>query len=375
MNNFQQKGDTPGRPSRGRGTGRSGPASGGRLWRRLLQAVLVLAALSACGGQPSQSDGHALGAEFRSPPATGVAQHQESPLAAPPAPITPPEPVLSPGSAPGELPSPAAGTATILGTLPNGSTGSKAQAGGGVPVYTYNVNNVFPHDRQASTQGLVYEDGFLYESTGLHGRSSLRQVELETGNILQFHALPDDYFGEGLTLYGDRLIQLTWFSRLGFVYDKESFALLRTFAYPTEGWGLTHDGQRLIMSDGSATLYFLDPDTLTQVGLVPVTVGGMPVTGLNELEYIQGSVYANIWRTDRVARIDPGSGEITAWIDLSGLLGPEDLDQPVGVLNGIAYDPEGERLFVTGKLWPKIFEIELVPPAHSFLPIVEREAG
>jgi glutaminyl-peptide cyclotransferase len=231
-----------------------------------------------------------------------------------------------------------------------------------VPTYTYRVVNTYPHDPSASTQGLVFEQGVLYESTGGYGRSSLRRVALETGSVLQFYELPADYYGEGIALWADRIIQLTWQSRLGFVYDKGSLALLQAFPYPTEGWGLTHDGQRLILSDGSATLYFLDPETFAPLGQVPVAAGQTPVSQLNELEYIRGCVYANIWYSDYVAIIDLASGQVVAWIDLEGLLGPEDREQPAGVLNGIAYDREGDRLFVTGKLWPKLFEIELIPP-------------
>ncbi len=230
-----------------------------------------------------------------------------------------------------------------------------------IPVYGYEIVNTYPHDREAFTQGLIFVDGILYEGTGLYGRSSLRKVELETGKVLQIVALSDEYFGEGVTAFGDRIYQLTWKSRVGFVYDKETFELIQTFSYPTEGWGITHDGTRLIMSDGSATLHFLDPDTLEEIGQVQVREGNYLVARLNELEYISGEVYANVWQTDRIARINPETGQVTGWLELGGLLGPEDHDQPVDVLNGIAYDAENDRLFVTGKLWPKLFEIELVP--------------
>jgi glutaminyl-peptide cyclotransferase len=229
------------------------------------------------------------------------------------------------------------------------------------PVMTYTVINTYPHDPSAFTQGLVFTDGVLYEGTGLYGQSSLRRVALETGAVLQSCALSAQLFGEGIAIYGNRIIQLTWQSHIGLVYDKTSFELLRTFSYPTEGWGLTHDGARLIMSDGTATLHFLDPETFAEVGQVEVYDVDGPVRRLNELEYIGDEIYANIWQTDRVVRIDPQTGQVLGWVDLSGLLSPEDRQQPVDVLNGIAYDPASDRLFVTGKLWPKLFEIELRP--------------
>jgi glutamine cyclotransferase len=229
------------------------------------------------------------------------------------------------------------------------------------PVYTYEIVNVFPHDRSAFTQGLVFEDGFLYEGTGLQGQSALRKISLESGEILQLRRLPSRFFGEGITIYGDKIIQLTWQSRVGFVYDKSGFELLREFNYPTEGWGVTHDGERLIMSDGTSYLYFLDPDALEAIGRIQVRDGERPINNLNELEYVQGEIYANVWRTDRIARINAETGQVTGWIELSGLLSREDLRMPVDVLNGIAYDAENNRLFVTGKLWPKVFEIKLLP--------------
>jgi len=228
------------------------------------------------------------------------------------------------------------------------------------PVYSYNVVNTYPHDRSAFTQGLVFEDGVLYEGTGLNGRSTLRRVELETGEVLQIHELPAQFFGEGVTVYGNDIIQLTWQSHVGFVYDRDSFELLQEFNYSTQGWGITHDGERLIMSDGTATLYFLDPETFEEIGRVGVYDNDGSVNRLNELEYVQGEIYANVWQTNRIARIDPQTGQVVGWIELKGLLTPEDRGEPVDVLNGIAYDAENARLFVTGKLWPKLFEIELI---------------
>jgi glutamine cyclotransferase len=229
-----------------------------------------------------------------------------------------------------------------------------------ISVYTYRVVSAYPHDPQAFTQGLVFDDGVLYEGTGRYGHSSLRKVNLETGVVLLIHELPAQFFGEGVTVYEDRISQLTERSNVGYVYDKESFNLLQEFNYPTEGWGITHDGAHLIMSDGTSTLHFLDPETYEEVHRVEVLDRGSPVTRLNELEYVQGIIYANVWLTDRIAMIAPSSGQVVGWIDLEGLLGEEDRTQRVDVLNGIAYDAEGDRLFVTGKWWPKLFEIELI---------------
>jgi glutamine cyclotransferase len=231
-----------------------------------------------------------------------------------------------------------------------------------IPVYSYNIVNTYPHDRDAFTEGLVFENGVLYEGTGLWEHSTLRRVELETGDILQIRELSDQFFGEGITIYGDKIIQLTWQSNIGFVYDKNSFELLQEFNYSTQGWGITHDGTRLIMSDGTSTLHFLDPQTFEEIGHLEVFDNDGPVTRLNELEYVQGEIYANVWQTDRIARIAPETGRVVGWVDLGGLLTAEDRSEPVDVLNGIAYDAETDRLFVTGKLWPKLFEIELVSP-------------
>jgi glutamine cyclotransferase len=228
------------------------------------------------------------------------------------------------------------------------------------PVYGYEIVKTYPHDPKAFTQGLVYENGMLYEGTGLNGQSSVRRVELATGKVLQLQRLSAEYFGEGIVICNNKLIQLTWQNKVGFVYDKTSFTLLRQFPYATEGWGITHDGKRLIMSDGSDTLFFLDPLTYKRLGTLKVRDKDQPVFNLNELEYIKGEIYANVWQQDYIARISPKTGQVLGWIDLRGLLSPEDRQRPVDVLNGIAYDAKGDRLFVTGKLWPKLFEIRLV---------------
>jgi glutaminyl-peptide cyclotransferase len=225
----------------------------------------------------------------------------------------------------------------------------------------YRVIHVYPHDSHAFTQGLIYLDGHLYESTGLKGQSSVRMEDLETGRIEQYAAVPAQYFGEGLTNWGSTLIQLTWQSGIAFVYDRFSFRVLRTFHYSGEGWGLTQDGRHLILSDGTSTLRFLAPTTFREVRRITVRSKGAPVTKLNELEYIHGEIYANIWYSDRIARISPATGNVLGWIDLSGLLSSDERTNPDAVLNGIAYDAQHDRLYVTGKLWPKIFEIKLVP--------------
>ena len=231
----------------------------------------------------------------------------------------------------------------------------------GATVYGYEVVKVYPHDPQAFTQGLVFFEGGVFEGTGLEGRSELRQVELETGKVLKRRGIAADQFGEGITLFENKLYQLTWKSRKGYVYDRASFKLIRTFAYPTEGWGLTHDGKRLILSDGTPTLYFYDPKTLKSTGSVFVTQpDGTPLRNLNELEYINGEIWANVWQTDYIARIDPKSGKVTSFVNLTGLLPKNtNLTRNADVLNGIAYDPQDKRVFVTGKLWPFLFEIKL----------------
>ena len=237
-------------------------------------------------------------------------------------------------------------------------TSAQAQRSQTAPVYGYEVVNVYPHDRNAFTQGLLYRDGMLYESTGLNGRSSLRKVQLETGKVLQQVSVESRYFAEGLTDWGSRLIQLTWDTNVGFVYDLASFKRFQTFSYEGEGWGLARDARRIVRSAGSPTLRFLDPQTLKVVGRLPVTDGNLPVDDLNELEVIDGQVYANVWLTDRIAMISPDNGRVTGWINLAGLM-PRGSVSGDAVLNGIAYDAQRKRLFVTGKLWPSLFEIRI----------------
>ena len=225
----------------------------------------------------------------------------------------------------------------------------------------YQIVHAYPHDPNAFTQGLVYVDGHLYESTGLNGHSSLRMVDLQTGGVLQHHELPAEYFGEGLTSWDSSLVQITWKAGTAFVYDRFSFALRNTLHYTGEGWGLTQDGKSLIMSDGSSALRFLDPRTFRETRrLTVVNENGQPVLNLNELEFVRGEIYANVWHTDRIARISPRTGRVLGWIDLSGLMDKSQLSDPDAVLNGIAYDSKWDRLFVTGKLWPKLFEIKVV---------------
>ena len=226
---------------------------------------------------------------------------------------------------------------------------------------TYEVLNVYPHDPEAFTQGLIYLDGVLYESTGLYGRSSLRKVALETGEVLQIIDISPEYFAEGLTDWEDTLVQLTWQEETGFVYHQDDFSLLKRFTYPTEGWGLTQDGEKLIMSDGTDRLFFLDPETYQVLESLRVTWEGEPVQRINELEFIQGEVFANIWQTDDIIRINPQTGKVMGWIDMRGILPSESKNQQTDVLNGIAYDPEEDRLFITGKFWPSLFEVRLIP--------------
>ncbi len=259
--------------------------------------------------------------------------------------------------------SPTTSTTTLPTTSTATTTGSLTPA----PVYTYKVLNVYPHDADDFTEGLVYHNGFLYESSGLYGNSSLRRVDLDTGQVLQIYNLSSEYFGEGITIVNNTIIQLTWQNNTGFVYDLASFRFLQNFSYPTEGWGLTNDGSQLIMSDGTANLYFLNPQTFQRTGEITVHDGATPIVNLNSLDYINGSIFANVWLTNRIAIINPGTGQVTAWIDLTGIENMTGCHCDVGndVLNGIAYDAQSNRLFVTGKMWPNLFEIQIVPSLHQ----------
>jgi glutaminyl-peptide cyclotransferase len=266
--------------------------------------------------------------------------------------------LTSPLPTPAPVVSPIAVTAGATSSLPADAHGSRLAA---PKLYTYRVVNTYPHDPNAFTQGLIYTDAVFYEGTGRNGQSTVRRVDPETGKVEQSHPLDTQYFGEGITLFGDKIYQLTWQSGVGFIYDKATLKPVGTFPYSTEGWGITHDGQRLIVSDGTANLQFWDPETLQQTGGVVVTLFGLPVSQLNELEYIDGQVFANIWQTNTILRINPADGQVTGVIDLTGLLDyATPAATPPDVLNGIAYDPATGRLFVTGKLWPAIFEIQLV---------------
>ena len=230
------------------------------------------------------------------------------------------------------------------------------------PVQGFKVIATFPHDSSSFTQGLVFADGQLYESTGLEGESTLRRVEIETGKTLQRINVPAQYFAEGLALVGDELLQLTWRSHVGFVYDRKTFAQKRTFPYKTEGWGIAYDGaSRLVMSDGSDTLTFLDPKTFAVAKTLRVQDAGRTVSNLNELEWIEGEIWANVWTTDRIARISPNTGQVNAWIDLSALYPLSQRVPPADVLNGIAYDKATRRIFITGKKWPRLYQISVGP--------------
>ena len=228
-----------------------------------------------------------------------------------------------------------------------------------VPVYGYEVVNTFPHDPDAFTQGLIFNDGALLESTGLERHSTLRRVELQTGKVLKKIDVAPFFFAEGMTLMGGKIYQLTWKGEKGFVYDPQSFEKTGEFTYTGEGWGLTHDADSLILSDGSNKIRFINPSDYSVKRVISVTDGARPVMALNELEYVKGEIYANVWHQNRVARIDPQTGQVKGWIDFNGLLKTGDVTDEEAVLNGIAYDESGDRLFVTGKLWPKLFEVKL----------------
>jgi glutamine cyclotransferase len=230
--------------------------------------------------------------------------------------------------------------------------------------YTFAIVSAYPHDTTAFTQGLAYRDGFLYEGTGRKGQSSLRKVRLETGEILQQVNLDPDLFGEGITVLNGEVIQLTWTSEIGFVYDLSSFHLSRRFSYSGEGWGLATDGRELFMSDGTSEIRVMDGETFQEKRRIKVHKGATPVNQLNELEFVEGQIFANVWHSNRIARISPQTGDVVGWVDLTGLLSPMYRLDPEAVLNGIAYDPVGKPLFVTGKLWPRVFEIRLIPKAR-----------
>ncbi len=233
--------------------------------------------------------------------------------------------------------------------------------------YTFTVVRVFPHDTSAYTQGLAYRDGFLYEGTGRNGQSSLRKVRLETGEVIQRVNLASEFFGEGITIVKDEVFQLTWKSGVGFVYDVNDFHLLRKCSYAGEGWGLATNGRELFLSDGTSEIRVLDPETFREKSRLKVHDGSKAVDQLNELEFVEGQIFANVWHTNRIARISPQTGEIVGWIDLTGLLSSVYRLEPEAVLNGVAYDPVGKRLFVTGKLWPSVFEIRISLKSHAQL--------
>lgn len=231
-----------------------------------------------------------------------------------------------------------------------------------VPVYGFEITGTFRHDTSAFTQGLQFQGGSLFESTGLRGQSSLRRVDPETGRVQQRVNLPDRYFGEGIALISNRIYMLTWQEETGFVFDRDTLTVIDRFSYEGEGWGLAYDGHRLIMSDGTDTLRFLDPETLEVTGTQSITVADEPLRNINELAWIEGELWANIFPTHRIARIDVDNGTVVAWIDLTGILRRDQITGRIDVLNGIAYDEETQRIFVTGKLWPLLFTIRLVPP-------------
>ncbi len=262
-------------------------------------------------------------------------------------------------TAPGQNTAPP-GIQSVQPLAANPASGAELKRGAPV-LYTYEIVNVWPHDRGAFTEGLVFLDGQLFESTGLNGQSTLRRVDLKTGQVAQQVEVSPEYFGEGLAVLAGKAYQLTWRNHQGFVYDLKTFRQERDFAYQGEGWGLTTDGHQLIMSDGTARIRFLDPATFAVTRTLSVSDRNWPVDRLNELEYVKGEIYANIWGADYVVRIDPATGTVTGVIDFTGLLPRQDRSFDTDVLNGIAYDPKADRLFVTGKRWPKLFEVRLKP--------------
>jgi glutamine cyclotransferase len=250
--------------------------------------------------------------------------------------------------------------AMLAGVFACSNSSPVGQAADAVPVYKYQVVNSWQHDAEAYTQGLVFHDGSLFESTGLRGASSLRRVELKTGKVKKKLDVARPFFAEGMTIFHDKIFQLTWQDKKGFIYDLKKFRQDGEFTYDGEGWGLTHDNQSLILSDGTNRIRFLDPVSFQVLRTISVYDNGQPLMDLNELEYIKGEIYANIWKTDRIVRIDPSTGKINAWIDMAGLRYWADENPSENCLNGIAYDAENDRIFVTGKRWPQLFEIRLV---------------
>lgn len=248
---------------------------------------------------------------------------------------------------------------SCLGTSSCSGTSSSTSANGATPTYGYEVVNTFTHARDSFTQGLEYHDGKLYESAGGDGTSSLRLVELESGRVLDKVDVPMPYFAEGITLFNGKIYQLTWQHGVGFIYDANGFSKIGQFRYEGEGWGLTNDGQSLILSDGTNRIRFLDPGSFKVTKTISVLDGNKPIDSLNELEYFDGQIYSNLWHRDVIAVINPQTGKVNAWIDLTGLLKPGEVRDEEAVLNGIAYDAANKRLFVTGKLWPKLFEIRI----------------
>jgi len=263
---------------------------------------------------------------------------------------------LEPLNSPSTTPTPTQKTIPTSSPSATSSPTTTPSISNGPTIYTYKIVKTYPHDISAFTEGLVFDNGVLFESTGKS--SSLRRVDLESGNVLQKVSLPEEYFGEGLAVVNDSLVQLTWQNNIGFVYNKSTFSLLGNFSYSTEGWGLTYDGKSLIMSDGSSNLTFLDPVTFQKVAQVNVHDGNTDVTEINEMEYVNGDIYANIWLQQKIAIINPQNGVVKGWIDLTGIYTSNNIDD---VLNGIAYDSQTNRLFITGKDWPELYQITITP--------------